>query len=247
MDKGKNKTKQLNLIKKQLINEFGDQILSAVVYGSTLGDDYCKYSDYDILLIFDRIDFDTYKRLRNVKKSLNEQGLVIDFNSHTYSELPKERKEVFWHNNRSVYMQKELALYGKVLFGENYFRDLELDHHEMLVEAVKVISSLNYQIRKTLTNMELNLKNRIIIMKWCIYSVMYFLAATNTFPQNKREALELFNSKYHPPINPIMFLNLKTRRPEEISESNLKDAFDFLSYMENLVYDLYKKETRYGV
>jgi hypothetical protein len=76
---------------------------------------------------------------------------------------------------------------------------------------------------------------------------MYFLAATNTFPQNKREALELFNSKYRPPINPTMFLDLKTRRPEEISESNLKDAFDFLSYMENLVYDYYKKETRHGV
>ena len=117
----------------------------------------------------------------------------------------------------------------------------------MLVEAVKVISSLNYQIRKMLTNKDLNLENRIIVMKWCIYSVMYFLAATNTFPQSKREALELFNSKYHPPINPITFLNLKTEHPEEISESNLKDAFDFLSYMENLVYDFYKKEVRHGV
>ena len=60
----------------------------------------------------------------------------------------------------------ELALYGKILFGEQYFQDLELDQSEMLAEAVKVISSLNYQIRKMLSNKQLNTTNRIIAMKW---------------------------------------------------------------------------------
>ena len=36
----------------------------------------------------------------------------------------------------------------------------------MLAEAVKVISYLNYQIRKMLSNKQLNTTNRIIAMKW---------------------------------------------------------------------------------
>lgn len=236
------KERNLDLIKKKLVSTYGAQLLSAIVYGSTLGNDYCKYSDYDILLIFKDIDFEDLGRLRKIKGDLKKAGIVVDFNMHIYSELPKNRREAFWHNNRGVYVQKELALYGKVLFGEKYFQDLILNHEEMLLEAVRVISSLNYQIRKMLVNKSLNTENRVIAMKWCIYSVMYFLAVNNCYPNGRAEALEIFDKKYSPPISSRIFLDLKLRSPDKITDKDLNLAFDFLAYMEEFICQLYQKE-----
>lgn len=237
------KEKNLNLIKQKLICAYGDQLLSAIVYGSTLGDDYCKYSDYDVLLIFENINFEDLKHLRKIKENLKKAGIIVDFNLHIYSELPKNRQEAFWHNNRGTYIQKELALYGRVLFGEKYFQDLVLDREEMFLEAVRVISSLNYQIRKMLVNKPLNIENRVVAMKWCIYSVMYFLAANDCYPRGRAEALEIFDKKYHPPIHSRIFLDLKLKSPDKITDEDLELAFDFLAYMEESICQLYQKRT----
>ena len=238
------KERNLNLIEQKLKRAYGRRLLSAITYGSTLGDDYCVYSDYDILLIFKDIKFDDLKKLRKIKDDLRKDGILVDFNLHTYSELPKNRKKSFWHNNRGVYIQKELALYGRVLFGENYFQDLILDPKEMLLEAVRVISSLNYQMRKMIINKTLNIENRIVVLKWCVYSVMYFLAANNIYPNGRAEALEIFDRKYHPPIKSRLFLDLKLQKPNKITNQDLELAFDFLSYMENSIYQIYQKTER---
>ena len=38
-------------IKKDLLNKLGSNILSATIYGSTLGDDFCITSDFDFLIL----------------------------------------------------------------------------------------------------------------------------------------------------------------------------------------------------
>ena len=232
----------LDQIKNRLTDVFGDNVLSAIVYGSTLGDDYCDFSDFDILLIFEKVEFKIFEQLRTIKKDFAEQNVYIDFNIHSLHELPKSRKEVFWHNNRGIYVQKELALYGKVLFGKKYFDDLELDHQNIMEEAVKVISSLNYQVRKTLTNKDLNTTNRVIMIKWCIYGVIYVLAAQNCFPSGRREALRVFNERFYPRINPEKFLDIKVGRPDKITMDDIEQAFEFLTYLDELIFRLYKKE-----
>ena len=233
----------LTQIKNRLQSDYGDQVLSAIVYGSTLGDDYCVLSDFDILVIFKWADYKTFQKLRKIKLDFAKQGVPIDFNSHVFSDLPKNRKDVFWHNNRGVYVQKELALYGKILFGEKYFQDIDLDHQKMLEEAVKVISSLNYQVRKMLTNKKLTTGNRIIILKWCIYGTVYVLAALNIFPKSRGEALAIFNEKFHPKINPEIFLQLKTTQTTKISQKHLQLAYDYLVYLDQLMFEIFKEKS----
>lgn len=229
-------------IKDRLQAVYGEQVLSAIVYGSTLGDDYCALSDFDILVIFKWVDYGTFQKLRKIKLEFNKQGIPIDFNSHTLSDLPESRKEVFWHNNRGVYIQKELALYGKVLFGEKYFQGTNFDHQKMLEEAVKVVSSLNYQARKMLTNKKLTKKNRIIMLKWCIYGTIYILAALDIFPKSRGEALAIFNEKFHPKINPEIFLQLKTAQVIKISQKHLQLAYEYLVYLDQLIFEIFKEE-----
>ena len=234
-----NKEVILDKVKQRLVGEFGEEILSAIVYGSTLGDDYYEASDFDFLLIFKRVDFNTFERLRKIKKELADQGIVVDFNTHTLAELPRTRQGAFWHNNRGIYVQKELALYGRVLFGETYFKDLTLRQSDMLLEAVRVVSSLNYQARKILSNKELNAENRVVMMKWCIYGTMYVLAARGCFPSGRREALQIFNERFKPEINPEVFLDIKINRPDKITMVDMKKAYDYLTYLDNVAYSMY--------
>ena len=233
----------LTKIKGRLRLDFGNQVLSAIVYGSTLGDDYCVLSDFDILVIFEWADYKTFQKLRKIKLDFAKHGIPIDFNSHIFSDLPMNRKDVFWHNNRGIYVQKELALYGEILFGKKYFRDINLDHEKMLEEAVKTISSLNYQVRKMLTNKKLTTENRIIIIKWCIYGTIYILAALDIFPKSRGEALTVFNEKFHPKINPEIFLQLKTSQTHKINQEHLRLAYDYLVYLDQLIFKIYKENS----
>lgn len=234
-------------IKNRLQLDFGNQVLSAIVYGSTLGDDYCAFSDFDILVIFEWADYKTFQKLRKIKLDFAKQGVPIDFNSHVFSDLPINRKDVFWHNNRGIYVQKELALYGEILFGKKYFQDINLDRKKMLEEAVKTINSLNYQARKMLTNKKLTTKNRIILVKWCIYGTIYTLAALNIFPKSRSEALTVFNEKFHPEINPEIFLQLKTSQANKINQQHLRLAYDYLVYLDQLIFGIYKGKTYAGI
>ena len=241
------KLEELDIISKKLQDEFGEQLLSAIVYGSTLGDDYCVYSDFDILLIFDDVNFDTFKKIKSIKKYFEHKGILIDFNSHIYSDLPQVRKDLFWHNNRGLYVQKELALYGKVLFGPQYFSDFQLSKLGMLAEAVKVINSLNYQARKMLSNRELDTNNRIIMLKWCIYGVVYYLATDDIFPKSRKEALTIFNEKYVPKINPLQFLELKIKSPDNIKMCDIENAFNFLKYLDQMIMNKYNQRQSNGI
>lgn len=233
----------LDQIKNRLQSDYGDQVLSAIVYGSTLSDDYCALSDFDILIIFKWANYETFQKLRKIKLDFSQQGIPIDFNSHIFSDLPNNRKDVFWHNNRGIYVQKELALYGKVLFGKKYFQNIKLDRQKMLEEAVKVINSLNYQMRKMITNKKLSIENRIIALKWCIYGTIYVLAALDIFPKNRSEALDIFNEKFHPKINPKIFLQLKTAQTTKINQKHLQLAFDYLAYLDQLIFKIYKEKS----
>ena len=111
----------------------------------------------------------------------------------------------------------------------------------MMIEAVKVINSLNYQARKLLSNRTLNTNSRITMLKWCIYGVMYYLATDDIFPKSRKEALSLFTEKYSPPIDPTQFLEIKTNTPDNISMYDVKNAFDFLKYLDRAILEKYNR------
>lgn len=231
----------LNKIKKILIEVFGDLISSAIVYGSTLGDDFCEFSDYDILLIVDNPNIDFLKKIKKIKKNFFKKNIVIDFNIHRTSDLPKVRKDLFWHNNRALYIQKEFDLYGRVLIGKNPFRVNKIDNFFMLREAVKVVNSLVYQSRKLIVNRKLNNVGKILMMKWCIYASLYALASKGVYPKSKKSALSVFNKYFDTPINPEIFLYLKIGNIKEINMNDVAKAYDYLNYLDRNLFAEYEK------
>lgn len=231
----------LDKIKKILVETFGDLISSAVVYGSTLSDDFCEFSDYDILLVVNNPDILLLKKLKGIKKDFLKNDVIIDFNVHDIGDLPDSRKELFWHNNRALYIQKEFDLYGAVLIGKNPFRTNKIDNFLMLQEAVRVMNSLIYQARKLIVNRRLNNVSKILIMKWCIYASLYALASKGIYPKSKKNALVVFNKYFDSPINPEKFLYLKVNGAAKINLNNIVDAYNFLSYLDRKLFTEYEK------
>lgn len=230
----------LNNIKEKLLEGLKENIISVTAYGSTLNDDFCQFSDFDVLVVLEKPTSFALSILREIKEDFCEEGIEVDFNVHSYEELPRFRKEAFWHNNRHLFIQKEVALYGKQLLGAYPFDMGNYDKGDFYLEAVRVISSLNYQARKLLINKELNEVNKILMMKWCIYGVLYALASIGEFFRLKSDALKRFNKIAQLPINPVEFLKIKVERPGKINYKDLEKAYKFLTFLDMWIFQKYK-------
>src|SRR3989344_8790178 len=217
---------RLDVIRSSLLRTLGRSIKCAVVYGSTLNSDYCRYSDIDILIVVKEPDMASLKKLRVIKSELRRHKLNVDFNVHGSGDLPQTRGRLFWHNNRGVYVQKELSLYGKVLIGRNLFSSPKIQQHNLQEEAVRVINSLTYQARKIIINKPMGRENKILLIKFCIYGALYVLAAKGLFPMDRRKAMSLFRQTYHPLINPEQFIDAKVDRPDSISKEDIESAYN---------------------
>ena len=234
------RNKHIDAIREELLRAFGDRIRSAIVYGSTLNRDFCIYSDYDILLTIKDPSVRTLRALRTIKLSFEKDNVLIDFNVHDEDDLPEYRKDLFWHNNRGLYVLRELELYGKVIIGDNPFVGEVVDTKRMLVEAVRVINSMKYQARKMLINKDINAStNKILLMKWCIYSSLYVLASRGEFPIDRREAVSRFAELFNPPIDPKIFLHIKITRPDNITDEDVRAAYEFLVYLDKMIFEEY--------
>lgn len=230
----------LSEVRQVLINKFGQKILCAIVYGSTLDKDFCKYSDFDILIVVNNPNVEFLKKLRKIKLDFLKNNIKIDFNVHNETDIPSIRKELFWHNNRGIYVQKELELYGNVLIGENLFKINKIEPNQIFIEAVRVINSLNYQARKILINTDLKNCDKILLMKWCIYGSLYALASKGIFPSDRKSALQKFYEIFKSPINPKIFLHIKVNRPDDINDRDVKKAYKFLTYLDKKIFEDYE-------
>ena len=238
MDKRMN---NLMMIRRSLLDAFNDNIESAIVYGSTLNADFCEASDYDVLVIFRKLTVSDLNAIRAIKEEYERLGIIIDFNSHLVSDLPSERGGLYWHNNRSVFIQKELALTGLPIIGSNPFADYEVNIEEMQIETLRMLNSFAYQARKTIVNKDLTHcdENKIFIIKWCIYASLYLLAANGHFFKSRRDGLEIFSKVFDTDINPMVFLDMKVNRPHNISLEDIEMAYDYLNYLDKTAWQLY--------
>ncbi len=232
--------KIINQIKLDLENKFNNKIIHALVYGSTLCEDFSLNSDFDILIILKEGDFQELIKLKELKKKYLEKGIKIDFNVQLENEAPQKRKKLFWHNNRAYYFQKEIQIYGLSLIGSSPFEDKTITQEEIKSEVVKVVNSLLYQARKLLINTDISLEERIRMMKFCIYGVLYALAAKNIYPKTKKEALEIFSDYFTLDIDPSYFLEKKINF-ENISFADLKQAYHFLSRLDQELFNQYQR------
>ncbi len=228
-------------IKGTLHDVFGAELKSAIVYGSTLNADFCEVSDYDILLIFKEIPYNTLTKIRDVKEAYKKHSIGIDFNTHVISDLPHTRGILYWHNNRSAFIQKELAMSGVAIIGENPFLDYEVEQNEMQIETVRMLNSFAYQARKMLINKDLQKnENRIFMIKWCIYGALYLLAGEGYYFKNRKEGLECFPKVFDTHINPVEFLNIKVCHAIDISINDIERAYEFLSFLDYKAIKLYQ-------
>lgn len=228
-------------IKSDLESSLRDNIVSATVYGSSFSDDYCFLSDIDILIILNTAGHSSLEILRSLKKKYEINGFDVDFNVHTCAETPGKRGETFWHNNRALYMQIELSLYGRQLVGNNLFDGKGIKLDDLRLEVVRVISSLTYQARKMLINSNLNTRKQITMMKWCIYGVMYYLAFWEIYPKTRKQAMQSFHKMFCFKINPSIFLEHKSGHADNIKISDLNNAYDFLSELQSSILKEYRK------
>lgn len=230
----------LSLIKSELETSLRGNIVSATVYGSSLSDDYCSLSDIDILVILKKTEFQSLKILSDIRQRHIIRGFNIDLNVHALDETPAIRGKTFWHNNRALYMQIELSKYGKQLIGDKPFDGEGVDQDDLRLEIVKVTSSLVYQARKMLINAELGLKEKVTLMKWCIYGVMYSLAFWGIYPDTKEEAVQVFQKRFNFKIKPLMFLKNKTKNPHGIKKADINSAYDFLLELQSTILNEYR-------
>ncbi len=234
--------KILNEISTSIKKILGKKILSATVYGSTLCEDFCCQSDFDILLIFESLSFRDIEELKKIRQFFLDRSIRVDFNIHLSGELPKIRKGAYWHNNRSLFIQKELEMYGRQIIGQNLFVETKIYEKEMCLETVRMVNSLLYQTRKIFINGEINCENKLKVMKFCIYAVLYSLAFVGLYPESRKEAFQLFKKYYKTKIDPICFFDAKVERTNEITNIDLKNALEFLGELDSKIYKLYKKK-----
>lgn len=225
----------LDTIKSSLSKTFGSEIVSALAYGSTLSEDFYSESDFDVLIFLKNPSLDKLNKLKAIKETFLKEKIRVDFNVHGDNELPSLRNGYFWHNNRSLYFQKEAVMYGQVLLGENPFKDTQFKQEDLQTESVRVINSLLYQTRKTLINSSLSPEQRINIMKWCIYAALYALSFKGIISKTKREALDLFNKHYHFAINPTVFLEAKIHN--QVPDSLIQEAYLFISQLDAFLFE----------
>lgn len=241
----KDRKRVLKKVRNILIGSLKRKIVCAIVYGSTLNNDFCKHSDFDILIVAKNPDVSFLKNLKEIKNYfLKNEKVKIDFNVHKDTDVPKIRKEVFWHNNRGIYVQKEFELYGKVLIGKNIFNSKNINVDKLLPEAVKVINSLNYQARKLLINSDWAFDKKLLLIKWCIYGSLYALASRGIFPSDRKSALKTFNNIFKPRINPLKFLNIKINKVDSITDQDIYEAYKFLNYLDAMIFKEYEKSKK---
>lgn len=225
-----------------LKKEFGKNILSFMVYGSALSEDFCSRSDFDLLLVFRKINSKDIEKLRKIRLDFLKKKIILDVNVHIFNELPEIRKKEFWHRNRSFFIQKDLELYGRLIMGKNFFQKASFTKKEIKLEAVRMINSYLYQAREILINANIDHEQKSRIMKFCVYAVLVALAFLGKYPKTRKEAFDLFYPLLKTKINPVCFFNKKTKSTDNISISDLNKALEFLSELDEKIYALYKQD-----
>jgi hypothetical protein len=235
--------KHIIYIKNELLTEFGKNIFCAIAYGSTMGEDFYCHSDYDILVFLKECNMQELEKIKRLRQVfLHHHNLKIDFNVHTEKEIPIKRKECFWHNNRSLYFQKEMTLYGITIIGESPFMHNNFDETDLKIESIRVVNSLLYQARKMLINRDLNEQEKINLMKLCIYAVLYALSFKGVITRTKLEAFEIFSKFFSLNVDPIIFLRAKQNN--NISGETVLRAYNFLEQLDSDLFEEYENDRK---
>jgi predicted nucleotidyltransferase len=190
---------KLDIIVKELL-EIVPGVLSICSYGSVFTDEYTKYSDLDLLIISkSNIDIDTLNKLRSYRQDCLRGRTKLDIALHSVDEILSYKEQRFWHNNRSLLFLLEIKLFGKVLYGENYFQNMDFDRQYIERESKYMLCSLKYNFTKMYLREESQDKIKKLSIKYALYSILYVLTSINIYPKTKKEAYDFFDKRFKSP------------------------------------------------
>ncbi len=239
----KQRIKILDLLKTDLLNSLHN-IVSIYVYGSTLYKAFGSLSDIDLIIVFEKkLSVNNLEFIKTLNQKYKNNGIKLDISIHTVDEMIGTRDKLFWHNNRAVFIQKEILMYGKLIYGKKLFDDNIFSDYELKEECIKVINSLKYNARKLMISSldEDILKRRLL--KLSLSSTIYALAFYDILPKNRDDICDVFDRNLNLKIKAKELLKLKMKNyGSGLSSLKVKNkVLNFLNELDSKVYYDFKK------
>ncbi len=181
------------IIANKLKETLGDSLVSVSVHGSFAQDSQVKDSDIDYFIILKDISLDILLKIREFKGEVEKKhGRELSLNVQKESELPKLRQKAFYHKNRYALFLHEANKIDKIIIGKNpYEVDVLPSIDEIRLEAVRIINSFAYFLRKYIVNSSLDFSVKEAI-RYVIMATQYANAFKGEYPLKTEDSIGLF-------------------------------------------------------
>ncbi|MBU1252381.1 MAG: hypothetical protein KJ905_00430, partial [Nanoarchaeota archaeon] len=189
------------------------------------------------------------KKLAKLKVKLQDKYKIdLSLNIIKEKELPKFRKKAFFHKNRYALFLHEANKIDKVIFGDNPFHTTDLpSHNEIRLEAIRIINSWAYTIRKILVNkgsVDDAIKDAL---RFSIYSTQYANAFNGIYPLATSESVKRFEEdfkQFKPSKNIRQIFRWKNKK-DPIDDKDLvyRVCLDFLEKLDEYLFKNYEAKS----
>jgi len=228
-------------IAKRFKEKLGSNLLSVSIHGGYAQEDINKDSDIDFFLILKKIDIGILKKVRDLKEKFEkEYGKKLSVNIQKESELPKIRKKAFFHKNRYALFLHEANKIDKTIIGKNPYKINTLpSHEEIRLEAIRIINSFAYFLRKFIVNSNLDFAVKEAI-RYVIIATQYANAFIGYYPLKTKDSVEEFENNFADfKLNrlPLEFRRIKRGERKIIDKKDiLNNAVSFLESLDEYIF-----------
>jgi len=128
-----------------------DNILAIYTMGSFAEGKINKKSDIDFNIFVNKSDYNDLLNLKTaIKKTKKKFGRRIDTNIISKKEIKEEvvNSLLFPHKYRHALLLFEIKYYNCLLYGEDILKFIQINRNELPEEALKLLLTLGYRIRK---------------------------------------------------------------------------------------------------
>jgi predicted nucleotidyltransferase len=224
--------------------ELKTNLLSVSIHGSVAQENYSDKSDIDFFLVLNKVDYPILNRI-NILRNKYEKAYSIDLsiNIQKEEELPKHRGKYFYHKNRYALFLYESKEIDKVLIGENpYLSDYAPSRKELIREAMQIVNSFPYFIRKYITNnkaKEFILKE---VIRYSIIATQYANIIINRYPLKTSESVIVFKENFQNfKYKDIPYLYLEYKKGIKKIKNRDQTITEGLEFLEELDRYLFKR------
>lgn len=221
----------------------GDSLVSVIVHGSFAQDSAHKSSDIDYFFVLKYINYVLLNKIRELKidaEKIFKRELSI--NIQKLSEMPSKRGKAFYHKNRYALFLYETNKIDKVIIGKNpYLTESMPSDEEIKLEAVRIINSFSYFLRKYIVNSDIDFCIKEAI-RYVIMSTQYANAFRGIYPTKTKESVKIFSEKFSDfkmKNLPIELFELKVKRINADKDKILKESVEFLESLDEYLFEKY--------